>query len=182
METTFNIQQQIKRRFFAMRNGIVADTLRKGGAGYKIVFGLNLPQIVEISNEFPHDPALAEMLWHNDSTRESLLLAPMLYPAELMDMATAMEWAGDVKEIEVADVLCHRLLRSLPYAVDIARAFISDESPVKRYISLRLMMNLLPEYKEEARCMAEKEMAVSEPLTYRVCAMIKDEADFLDGV
>jgi len=140
METTFNIQQQIKRRFFAMRNGIVADTLRKGGAGYKIVFGLNLPQIVEISNEFPHDPALAEMLWHNDSTRESLLLAPMLYPAELMDMATAMEWAGDVKEIEV------------------------------------------PEYKEEARCMAEKEMAVSEPLTYRLCAMIKDEADFLDGV
>ena len=29
--TEFNRFQQIKRNFFAMRNGIVADTIRRGG-------------------------------------------------------------------------------------------------------------------------------------------------------
>ena len=32
-----------------MRNGIVADTLRKAGSPYRIIFGLNLPQISEIA-------------------------------------------------------------------------------------------------------------------------------------
>ena len=41
----FNQTQEIKRRFFAMRNGIVADTIRKAGLQDKMIFGLNLPQI-----------------------------------------------------------------------------------------------------------------------------------------
>ncbi len=82
----YNRMQIIKRRFFAMRNGIIADTLRKAGLEYKIIFGLNLPQITEIAAEQPHEADLAEELWADRRTRESLMLAPMLYPAaELPD-------------------------------------------------------------------------------------------------
>ena len=80
--TQFNDMQVVKRRFFAMRNGAVADNMRKLGANYRIIFGLNLPQIVEIANETPHDEVLAEALWQIKSTRESQLLAPMIYPRE----------------------------------------------------------------------------------------------------
>ena len=55
----YNRMQIIKRRFFAMRNGIIADTLRKAGLDYRMIFGLNLPQVVEIAGEQPHEPALA---------------------------------------------------------------------------------------------------------------------------
>ena len=45
----YNQMQIIKRRFFAMRNGIIADTLRKAGLDYRMIFGLNLPQITDIA-------------------------------------------------------------------------------------------------------------------------------------
>lgn len=51
-DTTFNKMQLLKRRFFAMRNGAVADSLRRQGADYRIIFGLNLPQLVDIAREF----------------------------------------------------------------------------------------------------------------------------------
>lgn len=65
----FNQIQEIKRRFFAMRNGIVADTMRKGGLGYKMVFGLNLPQIVEIAADITPSRELAEQLGRRTHTR-----------------------------------------------------------------------------------------------------------------
>ena len=80
----FNDLQIIKRRFFAMRNGIIADTIRKSGAPYRMIFGLNLPQIDEISRETGKNKELAEKLHADTSTRESQLLAPMLMPEEEM--------------------------------------------------------------------------------------------------
>ena len=52
----YNQMQIIKRRFFAMRNGIIADTLRKAGLDYRMIFGLNLPQITDIAADLPHTP------------------------------------------------------------------------------------------------------------------------------
>ncbi len=113
----YNRMQIIKRRFFAMRNGIIADTLRKAGLEYKIIFGLNLPQITEIAAEQPHEADLAEELWADRRTRESLMLAPMLYPAADMDSATAARWIRTAPTTEVADVLCLKLLRHIPEAI-----------------------------------------------------------------
>lgn len=56
----FNQIQLIKRRFFAMRNGIVADTIRKVGFDYRMIFGLNLPQLKDIAAELPHTVELAQ--------------------------------------------------------------------------------------------------------------------------
>ena len=61
-ETSFNDMQTVKRAFFAMRNGVIADTLRRAGSPFKIIFGLNLPQISEIAARTPHTAGLAERL------------------------------------------------------------------------------------------------------------------------
>lgn len=191
----YNRMQTIKRRFFAMRNGIIADTLRKAGLDYRMIFGLNLPQIVEIADAQPKDAAFAEELWADRRTRESMLMAPMLYPADEMDASTASRWLAEAPTTEVADVLCLKLLRFIPGAADIAADGITSDSPMTRYASLRLMFNLLntaasptgsqlslPSPRELAgtfRPFVESELKSDTPLTRPVATQLLDEIEFI---
>ncbi|MDE6270808.1 MAG: DNA alkylation repair protein [Muribaculaceae bacterium] len=180
METKFNPMQTVKRRFFAMRNGVIADTLRRAGSPFSVIFGLNLPQIVEIAKEVPAEdaPALARALWQNRTTRESMLMAPMLVPREEVDAATAERMLREAPCAEVSDVLCHRLLRHLPFAAEVAAALAGDEDPMVRYGALRLMFNLVQRYPAEAAAMAQAELERDCPATRRIAAALAEEADF----
>lgn len=171
----FNDMQQIKRRFFAMRNGALAEQMRRQGAPYQIIFGLNLPQLTEISRDVEPSADLAERLWANTTTRESLLLAPMVYPKDEMTLSVALQWATSCPTAEVADILCHRLLRQLPFANEIVDALADAERNLDRYVSLRLRLNLFPSRLEEARMAAETELGRDCRLTQGVARQIIDE-------
>ena len=171
----------VKQRMFALRNGVIADTLRKGGSGYKIIFGLNLPQLVEMAENFGADPELAEALHDNVSTRESLLLAPMLVDAEKFRFEDANRWIASSPDMEAVDILCHKLLRKLPYAVDLIATNLMPQKPaLTRYAALRLCMNLLQIKKitpQEAKAFAEKEMQSRCRLTMPLAQRIVEEAN-----
>lgn len=152
----FNAMQKVKRRFFAMRNGDLAQQMKDRGASYRINFGLNLPQVSEIARDFlpgggeraalepDFDMAgFARRLRDNVSTRESMLIAPMLFPVEALTEEEAVEWARGVASPEVADVLCLKLLRNWEGAEALAHSLVEDESPLGRYCGLRLVLNLL---------------------------------------
>lgn len=173
--------QRAKRCMFSMRNGVVADALRKGGCPFQIIFGVNLPQLTEIAAELPHSRELAMDLWHNSTTRESMLIAPMLMPREEMDIETAREWAGDVPSAEVADILCHRLLRHLPFAWELADELLADTSDMKRYTGLRLSFNLVSANPRKALEAARKEAERECPLSLQVARMLEEEARFILG-
>lgn len=170
--------QTVKRHFFAMRNGIIADTLRRGGSPFRIIFGLNLPQLVEIAASTPHSAALARRLWENSSTRESMLLAPMIFPQEEFDIDTAIAWAAQIPSPEVADILCHRLLRHLPYSIDLAGTLCTSDDEMKRYTGLRLLFNLVGKYPDEALKYAERELATPPSLTRQIASQLAEEARF----
>ena len=173
-EKKYNDMQTVKRRFFAMRNGVIADTLRSAGLPYKIIFGLNLPQIVEIAAEVPHTRELAEALWANNTTRESMLLAPMLVDPSSFGIDDARRWLDSVPAAEVADVLCHRLLRKTTYAWELAEMLIdSRRAPFDMYVALRLAFNLVATAPERALAVAEKGG------THTVALALADEARFL---
>lgn len=176
--TTFNEMQTVKRHFFALRNGIVADTYRKAGSNFRIIFGLNLPQIVEIAEQTPRSEALAEALWHNTTTRESMLLAPMIYPREEFTHELARQWVSEVPSVEVADILCHRLLRHMPFAAALAASLADSENDMERYTGLRLMFNLVVQMPKEALDYARKEASRDCRLTANTAAMLADEAAF----
>ena len=72
--------KDIKKEFFAFRNGITADILRKAGMPYKIIFGLQVPQIAQIARGHKPDMELADRLWNDTEVRESRLLATYLFP------------------------------------------------------------------------------------------------------
>lgn len=176
---TYNIMQTVKRHFFAMRNGVIADAIRKGGLDYKIIFGLNLPQLAEIAAQLEHSAGLGAMLWSDRRTRESMLLAPMVYPVEDMNRTTAGKWLAEACTTEVADVLWMKLLRRHPDALDMAIEGVADVSPMKRYTSLRLMLNLVlingASVAGVVLPFAEAEAAVSDPLTRGVAKQLADE-------
>lgn len=118
--------KEIKHRFMELRNGIVADTLRSGGITYKVIFGLQLPQLSEMARELRQrleesDAALlASELWQESNVRESRLLACRLlshYPAEAAKHLTAM--ASEIKTREEADILIFSLLRHYPEGKDL---------------------------------------------------------------
>ncbi len=132
------LMNPIRKEFYALRNGMIADTLRKGGLEQKYIFGLQLPQIKGIAERFrpEADADAAEMarnLWADRECREARLLACHLMPASAMTFEEAMNWAVDVASREEADILAFRLLRYHPVAEKIAIALESEENPLKKY-------------------------------------------------
>lgn len=106
--------QEIKHDFMAFRNGIIADTLRKAGQPYSVIFGLQLPQLGEIARKAGKDRHLAEQLWADRNVRESRLLAPYLFEATDLTVDDAYRMLADSRTREEIDILVFRLLRYHP--------------------------------------------------------------------
>lgn len=179
--TEFNPLQKIKREFFALRNGVIADTLRRAGSPFRIIFGLNMPQITGIATEVGYDIDMAHLLWANTSTRESMLLAPMLLDPSAVTAGEAKNMVGQSPSAEVTDVLCHSLLRKMPDAFGIACALAGEEGGMQRYAAMRLLWRYIQSDTERVLAMARKEMARKDDFTLAPARQIVDEIDFILG-
>lgn len=162
-----------------MRNGIIADTLRKSGSPYRMIFGLNLPQIDEIAASVGKNAPLAEALHADMATRESQLIAPMIMPEEAMTPEKALAWLMDAPSSEAADILCHRLLRRLPYALDIALSALQTATPQGRYGGVRLLWNLIPAQSEAVYPIALQEASQGNDSASRLAKSLVEEIEFL---
>ena len=156
METQ-EILRAIRKEFFAFRNGIVADKLRKAGDPHSMIMGCLLADVMEIASRTREDindkaqlQALARELWDDTNSRECRLAAPMLYPAELMPPEEGLEWCLGVESVEIADNLCHKLLRHTANADSLFRKLIAQEQTMIKYTGYRLLLNLLLTGKTQA--------------------------------
>lgn len=130
--------KEIKKEFFAFRNGIVADALRKAGMPYKVIFGLQVPQLAQIARAYEPSTELADQLWEDKDVRESRLLAAYLFPIDRISEEKAIELMRSVQTPEESDMLAFRLLKRLPYAVELLDVAQSDTSiPTYAVESLR---------------------------------------------
>ena len=136
------IARQIRQQFFVFRNGLLADNLREKGDNHRMIFGLNLIQIIDIAKSFEKNAEVATELWNSKDTRECRLIAPMLYPADNFSIETALQWIAETENKEIADNLCHKLLRNTPFASHLSTSLVHG-STMQRYIALRLALNLL---------------------------------------
>lgn len=134
---------EIKKEFFAYRNGIVADMLRKNGDPHAFVMGCQLVDVISIAQRIEHTVDMASAMWSDKKHRECRMIAPMLYPAHLMNEETALQWALDIECNEIADVVCHRLLRKLPFAPTLAMRLVANADVQVRYTGWRLVLNLM---------------------------------------
>ena len=144
------ILRGIRKEFFAFRNGIIADKLRRAGDPHPVIMGCLLVDIQGIAQraiETINDPetltALAQELWSDMNSRECRLAAPMLYSPQLMTEQEALKWCESVETVEIADNLCHKLLRRLECADGLFRQLITQDHPLAKYTGYRLLLNLL---------------------------------------
>ena len=135
--------QEAKKELYALRNGIMADYLRKAGDAHPYIFGVSLAQIIELARTIGgHDGALARALWNDCKCRESQILALTIMPAEDVDLDFAKTIIADIPNVEIADIACHRLLRNLPFAWQLAEENAAADNTLRQYIALRLLVNL----------------------------------------
>lgn len=157
--------KDIKQQFFALRNGLLADTLRKQASlPYKLIFGLNIIQLREIAAGIGRDKELSAALWADSECRESRLLASMIAPAPELSRL------DEVRTPEEADILCHASLRHHPDALSAAIKATKSPEPLIRYAGLRLLLNLLPAAVEDARSILPT--LPEHPLTLGIAAQL----------
>ncbi len=132
-----------RKQFYAYRNGIIADTLRRNGDPHKMIMGCQLTDVATIARGLEPGKELAQAFWQDRDSRECRMIAPMLYPPAEMEIDTALAWSLDVEDNEIADVLCHRLLRRLDCAQDLVKQLLSHEGRQARYTAYRLLLNII---------------------------------------
>lgn len=180
MSESVTPMQNLRRRMYVMRNGVLADSLRASGCPYRLIWGLNLPQLTDIARETEPSRELAVALWHDTELREARLMAPMLYPAAELTYDEALAMARDVRWAEDADILCFKLMRHTPYAARLAARLAADDAPLMRYTGLRLYFRLVAEHAAEALAAAEAELRRPDALT-ALASMLAEEARFVAG-
>lgn len=140
--------KSIKQEFFALRNGMIADTLRAAGTPYRMIFGLNVPQLAGIARTFGTDRGLAFTLWSDSGVRESRLLGCYLFGHEDFPAEKAIELIEGTGETpgvqtrEEVDMLCFRLLKYLPDAQTLISRYEESENPLYKYLAEALSRHL----------------------------------------
>ena len=129
-------------------NGIVSQNMRNLGANYKINFGLTLPLLKKIAEEIPADAQLANALWNDTAVRESMMLAPMLYPADEFNEDEAEKWVTNMPNIEIADICCKSLFRRLRFAPRKALSWSLSDKMIRQYTGLQLATAWLIDHHE----------------------------------
>lgn len=133
----------IRKSFFAYRNGIIADSLRKCNDPHKSIMGCQWIDVMTIAHEVPQDVTLAEKLWEIKDSRECRMIATLLYPVRELDVETALVWAKDVESDEIADILCQALLGKMNDAMVVFNKLLSLNDDKHDYIAFRLLQNII---------------------------------------
>lgn len=177
--TQYNDLQLIKRQFFALRNGIIADVLRKSGSPFRMIFGLNIPQIVESASPWKGNADFARRLWADTATRESMMAACVIMPYEEMTLAEARQWLVSSPCQETTDFLSHKVLRHLPEARRLAEDLITSSDSLLRYAAIRIMWNIYMRDPAGMLELATKATGDSDPDNSRLAASLVDEIKFM---
>lgn len=180
-EANRKLLTEIKRRFFVFRNGLIADTLRQQGSPYRYIFGLNLPQLSEIAKTIPHSADMTMALIDNDNTRESQLIAPLVFPNIEMTETIAIEWLRKAKSTEAIDIFCLKQLRENSLAENIISEIQYSDSDLDRYAVLRLLFSLIPNKMDFAKRYALSELERNNGVTRFTAMQLLNEIEFIDA-
>ncbi len=118
--------KQIKSRFRLMMNGVVSQSMRDKGLGYKINWGIAFPELKRLAGEYGKDYDLAVALWKED-IRECKILATLLMPAEELQTDMAELWVSEIPNQEMAEMTAFNLFQYIDDAKDLALKWLSSD-------------------------------------------------------
>lgn len=124
--TTQETIREIKAQFRLFMNGVASQSMREKGLDYKLNFGIELPRLKEISLRYEKNHSLARELW-KENIRECKILATLLQPIDTFLPEIADIWVEDIRQPEIAELVCMNLFQHLPYASTKAFQWMADE-------------------------------------------------------
>lgn len=128
----------IKKELRANMNGVASAHSRQT-ADYRINWGIELPRIHDIANEFRSEATheLAQTLW-KESVRECKILATILMPTDNFDEELCDIWAESIQTEEIAMMFCLNLMPRLKFASKKAFEWIAKDGQLENcgYLTL----------------------------------------------
>lgn len=173
--TTAQKLQLIKRDFRSLMNGTAAASLREKGLHYRLIFGVEWPQLMRLSAEIGKDHDLAQALWKED-IRECRLLAGLIQPVETFSLELADVWIETMHYPEEAQYTVLSLFQHLPHVSEAAFNWIARSEEMYRLcgwlVLARLFMKGLPlNTRSEDEFIDQAETSLQDPsLAVRVAA------------
>ena len=173
--TTTEKLQLIKRDFRSLMNGTAAASLREKGLHYRLIFGVEWPQLMRLSAEIGKDHDLAQALWKED-IRECRLLAGLIQPVETFSLELADVWIETMHYPEEAQYTVLSLFQHLPHVSEAAFNWIARSEEMYRLcgwlVLARLFMKGLPlNTRSENEFIDQAETSLQDPsLAVRVAA------------
>ncbi len=151
----------IKRKLRLSMNGVASSDMREAGIGYKLNFGVSLPELRRIASETEKDSELAVALWKED-IRECRILAALIYPQDQFMSDMADLWIEDIKFPDLAEVCSMYLFSRMPGASETAFRWIASDNGMARYCGFLMLAHMLrggremgPRYVQELKDQAQ---------------------------
>jgi 3-methyladenine DNA glycosylase AlkD len=97
-------------------NGPVSNSLKNYGLGYKLNYGVSIPQLQSIAQQYKGNHELALQLY-NREIRECKIIASMIADPEILTGEQIDNWAQSFTNIEIVEQVCSNLLWKSEYAL-----------------------------------------------------------------
>jgi len=134
--------KDIKSKFRLFMNGVISQSMREKGLGYKLNFGIEFPRIKEIAAAYEPNHEVAQALW-KENIRECKILAGLLQPVDSFCPEIADIWIEDMHYPELAEYTVMNLFQRLPYASEVVFRWMADDRECFQLCGFLLMARLL---------------------------------------
>lgn len=123
---------EIKKRLRLNMNGVASAGMKEAGIGYKLNFGVGIPQLKQIASDTGKDSELAVALW-KENIRECRILAALIYPEDQFLPDLADLWIEQIEFPDLAEVCTMYLFSKMQGASEAAFRWIASDKEMTRY-------------------------------------------------
>ena len=132
---------EIKRSFRLLMNGVASRSMRDKGMDYKLNWGVSLPHLQEMAQEYGKDYDLAIALWKED-IRECKILATLIMPVSEMSRELVDVWMEQLHSQEMAELLSFHLLQYVDFAPALAYEWMASDKDLYQITAYHLLSRL----------------------------------------
>lgn len=140
--------REIRKKIRLSMNGEVSASMTQRGLKYKRNFGVNIPRIKEISQNYSPNHDLASRLWAL-KIRETMILATLLQPLKKFSKKDAEEWMKAVDQTELAEQISMNLFSKLPFATELALDLINSDKMWNQIVGFMVIARVWKTISEE---------------------------------
>ena len=141
--------KKIKQKFPLMMNGVASSSMRGKGVGGYLNWGIQLPALKELANEYGKNYDLSIALWI-ENVRECKILATLIMPYDMMKDDLVSLWMEQTSTQEIAEYATFNLYQHLENASLYAFVWVASNNAITQICGYNLFSCLFRKGHEPA--------------------------------